>query len=322
MWTSVADHLLPKHRTVMKKHLAPLLMMVALQAQAQQEVMTSQYMFNGLFLNPAYAGTHSYFSTSLLHRAQWLNVEGAPRTSMFAIDGPLMNEKMGIGFSIVHDEIGVSRDLDLSGSYAYHLRLGADSRLSLGLRAGLSVYSADLNDLVYWDGNDQVYQANIRNQLVGKFGFGLYWYSSRAYVGLSVPTIHAADGGITSDVANALDHYFTQHYYLNAGHIFPLGEYFDIKPSMLVKYQPEAPVQVDVNCNVLYRERFWFGAGYRTGESVVGMLEYLVTPRLRIGYAYDLNTSALRGYTGGSHEVMLGLDLGQDVVRIKTPRYF
>ena len=322
MWTSVANTHSTHPSTAMKKLLAPLVLLAAMNVDAQQEVMTSQYMFNGLFLNPAYAGTHSYFSTSLLHRAQWLNVEGAPRTSMFAIDGPLMNEKMGVGFSIVHDEIGVSRDLDMSGSYAYHLRLGADSRLSLGLRAGLSVYSANLNDLVYWDGGDQVYQGNISNQLIGKFGFGLYWYSSRAYVGLSVPTIHAADGNITSDVANALDHYFTQHYYLNAGHLFPLGEYFDVKPSVLVKYQPEAPVQVDVNCNFLYRERFWFGAGYRTGESVVGMMEYQVTPRLRIGYAYDMNTSALRGHTGGSHEVMLGLDLGQDAVRIKTPRHF
>ncbi len=292
------------------------------QAYAQQEVMVSQYMFNGLFLNPAYAGSHGYVSSSLLHRAQWVQMDGAPRTSMMAIDGPLLNGKMGLGFSMVHDEIGISRDLDMSGHYAYHLRVGKKSRLSLGMRAGLSVYSARLNDLQYWDSNDPVYQNNIQNQMVGKFGFGLYWYDATSYVGLSVPTIYAADGSITMNAGSALDHYFTQHYYLQAGKVFPLGEYLDIKPSTVIKFQPEAPLQADVNCNLLYKERIWFGAGYRTGDAVVGMVEYQVTPQMRIGYAYDMTTSRLRTYSTGSHEVMLGIDFGKDLIKIKTPRYF
>ena len=284
--------------------------------------MVSQYMFNGLFLNPAYAGSHGYVSSSLLHRAQWMQVEGAPRTSMLAMDAPLMNGSMGLGFSLVHDQIGVSRDLDLSAHYAYHLRISDDSKLALGLRAGLSIYSANLNELTYWDANDQVFQNNISNQLVGKFGFGLYWYNATSYVGLSVPTIYAADGNITMDVAGPLDHYYTQHYYLHAGKVFPLSEVFDIKPSIMVKYQPQAPLQGDVNCNLLYKERVWFGVGYRTGDAMVGMVEYQINPQLRIGYAYDMTTSRLRNYTSGSHEVMLGLDLGRELVRIKTPRYF
>ena len=292
------------------------------QAYAQQEVMVSQYMFNGLFLNPAYAGSHGYVSSSLLHRAQWVQMDGAPRTSMMAIDGPLLNGKMGLGFSMVHDEIGISRDLDMSGHYAYHLRVGKKSRLSLGMRAGLSVYSARLNDLQYWDSNDPVYQNNIQNQMVGKFGFGLYWYDATSYVGLSAPTIYAADGSITMNAGSALDHYLTQHYYLQAGKVFPLGEYLDIKPSTVIKFQPEAPLQADVNCNLLYKERIWFGAGYRTGDAVVGMVEYQVTPQMRIGYAYDMTTSRLRTYSTGSHEVMLGIDFGKDLIKIKTPRYF
>lgn len=296
--------------------------LVLAQAHAQQEVMVSQYMFNGLFLNPAYAGSHGYVSSSLLHRAQWVQMEGAPRTSMMAIDGPLLKGKMGLGFSMVHDQIGVSRDLDMSGHYAYHLRVGAKSRLSLGMRAGLSIYSARLSDLLYWDENDPVYQGNIRNKPVGKFGFGVYWYDATSYVGLSVPTIYAADGSITMTTSSALDHYFTQHCYLQAGKVFPLGEFFDVKPSTVIKYQPEAPLQADVNCNFLYKERVWFGAGYRTGDALVGMVEYQVTPQMRIGYAYDMTTSRLRNYTTGSHEVMLGIDFGRDLIKIKTPRYF
>lgn len=291
-------------------------------AHGQQEVMVSQYMFNGLFLNPAYAGSHGYLSSSLLHRAQWMQMDGAPRTSMMALDGSVMNGKMGLGFSIVHDQIGVSRDLDMAGHYAYHLKLSEHSRLSFGLRAGLSVYSARLSELIYWDNNDQVFQADIQNQAVGKFGFGMYWYDRTAFVGLSVPTIYAADGRITSDVGDALDHHFTQHYYLHAGKVWPLNEVFDIKPSVLVKYMPNAPVQADVNCNLLYKERIWLGAGYRSGDAIVAMVEYQVTPQMRIGYAYDMTTSRLRSYNHGSHEIMLGMDFGRDLVKIKTPRYF
>ena len=290
-------------------------------ARAQQEVMVSQYMFNGLLLNPAYAGSHPWWSGSLLHRAQWLQVDGAPRTSMLAMDGPLMHGKMGLGFSLVHDRIGVSRDMELAGHYAYRLRIG-DSHLAFGLKAGLSIYSARLSDLTYWDENDAVFQTDVNNEVVGKFGFGIYWHDAMSYVGISVPTIYAADGSITMDVAGAMDHYFTQHYYLNAGHIFPINEHFDLKPSFMVKYQPEAPIEVDLNCNVLYKERIWLGVGYRTGDAVIGMVEYQVNQHLRLGYAYDMTTNALRDHTSGSHEVMLGMDLGRELVKIKTPRYF
>ncbi len=291
-------------------------------ALAQQDVMVSQYMFNGLFLNPAYAGSHGYTSTSMLHRTQWLQMDGAPRTSMAAIDGSVMHGKMGLGLSIVHDQIGVSRDLDVAGHYAYHLQLGANSKIALGLRAGISVYSARLSDLTIWDQNDQVFMNNINNETVGKFGFGLYWYDATSYVGLSVPTIYAADKRIRTAIEGVRDGYYTQHYYLHAGKVFPLNEVFDIKPSTMVKYLPNTPLVADINCNLLYRERIWFGVGYRTGDSFIGMLEYQINPQMRIGYAYDMTTSRIRNYSSGSHEVMLGIDFGRELVKIKTPRYF
>lgn len=309
-------------KTIRETILLATVLLGAVSARAQQEVMVSQYMFNQLFLNPAYAGSHGYAGASLLHRSQWMQVEGAPRTSMLALDAPLMHDKMGVGFTIAHDQIGVTRDLDMAAQYAYHMRVGANSKLSLGLKAGVSLYSARLSELLYWDVNDQVFAADISNAVVGKFGFGAYWYDATSYVGISVPNIRSADGAIRSQVTSALDHYFTQHYYLHAGKVFPLGEYFDIKPSTLIKYMPNAPVQADVNVNVLYKERVWLGAGYRTGDAIVAMAEYQINPFLRIGYAYDMTTSRLRNYTSGGHEIMLGMDFGRDLVRIKTPRYF
>lgn len=289
---------------------------------AQQEVMVSQYMFNGLLLNPAYAGSHPYASASLLHRDQWTGMDGGPTTSILAIDGPMWNDRMGLGFSLVHDRIGVSRDLAMAGHYAYRIKTGETGRLAFGLKAALSLYSARLTDLVYWDQNDPLYQQNIRNQAVGKFGFGLYWHDDRSFVGLSVPTLYAADGNLTTAVQSASDHYFTQHYYLYTGHVFEINEDLDLKPSVLVKYQPQATPEVDLNLNALFRDRFWLGVGYRTGDAITGMVEYQVNPMFRIGYAYDMTTTALRRYNGGSHEIMLGIDLGKDPVRIKTPRYF
>ena len=308
------------------KKMRPILALAALlcaaAANAQQEVMVSQYMFNGLFLNLAYAGSHGYASSSLLHRSQWMQVEGAPRTSLLAIDGPVMNNKMGLGFSLVHDQIGISRDLDMSGHYAYHLRVGKRSKLALGLRAGLSIYSARVSELRHWDAADPLYQQDIVNAPLGKFGFGLYWHSASGYLGISVPAIYAADGRITLDAPQAFKHYYTQHYYVHGGKVIHAGESFDVKPSALVKYTPGAPIEADINCNALYRERIWLGLGYRTGDALVAMAEYQISPQLRIGYAYDMTTSKLRTYTNGSHEVMLGIDFGKDLVRIKTPRYF
>lgn len=307
------------------RHTLPLIAAMALSmpaAHAQQELMVSQYMFNGLFLNPAYAGSHPYISASLLHREQWLNVDGAPRTSLLGIDGPFLGDKMGLGFTLAHDAIGVSRDLEMAGHYAYRLRTGANGHLAFGLKAGISLYSARLSDLVYWDEQDPLYQQNISNAVVGKFGFGVYWHDDRSFIGLSVPTIYAADGRIATKVADVRERYYEQHFYLYTGRVFTLSEDVDLKPSVLVKYQQHAPAEVDLNCNVLYKERFWLGAGYRTGDAIVGMIEYQVSPMFRVGYAYDMTTSRLRDYTHGSHEVMLGIDLGRDPIKIKTPRYF
>ncbi len=302
--------------------LAAVLTFPAHTAHAQQELMISQYMFNGLFLNPAYAGSHPYTGATLLNRSQWVGMEGAPRTNLLGIDGPVLGNKMGIGFTFSHDVIGVSRDMEMAANYAYRVRTGTHGHLAFGLKAGVSIYTANLSDLVYWDAQDALYQNNIRNATVGKFGFGMYWSNERSYAGISVPTIYAADGQITPERANAPDHYFTQHYYLNAGHVLELNDDFDLKPSVLLKFQPQAPPEADLNLNLLFKDRFWIGAGYRTGDGVVGMVEFQISPMFRAGYAYDMNTSQLRHYNGGSHEVMLGIDLGKEPIMIKNPRFF
>lgn len=301
--------------------LIALLLLCDRPVRAQQEIMVSQYMFNGLFLNPAYAGSHPYISASVLHRAQWTGMNGAPTTSMLAVDGPLMADRLAWGLTVVNDRIGVTRDSEVAGQCAYRMRVSDRGRLAFGLKAALSLYTADLGALTYWDASDQVFASGIRNEPVGRFGFGMYYHDDRSFLGFSMPNLITLDDAIAQRVTANAEH-FVPHYYLHAGSIHELSEDFDVKPSLLVKVEPRAPVQADVNCNVLYRQRLWLGAGYRTGDGMVAMLEYQVNPHLRMGYAYDLTTSRLRAVGGGSHEVMLGLDLGRDLIRIKTPRYF
>lgn len=282
----------------------------------------SQYMFNGLLLNPAYAGTHEYFSVSGLHRSQWVQFEESPTSQVFSIDGPVANDKLGVGLLITNDQLGVISQFDVSGNFSYKLNLGA-GKLSFGLRAGISSYSANLNDLTYWDQDDPLYaQGNISGELVTKFGFGAYYYTDKFFAGLSVPTIYSLDDNIISENSEVSD-YFTQHYYLNSGYVFETSSILAIKPSVLVKFEPAAPVQVDLNCNFMFFQKFWLGAGYRSGDALVGMVEYNVTPQLRAGYAYDYTLSDIADYSSGSHEIMIAYDFGKKVdAKTRSPRYF
>lgn len=294
----------------------------SLGALAQQELMVSQYMFNGLLLNPAYAGTHDYFQTSLLHRSQWVNFDEAPTTQVFAIDGPIANNKLGVGLLITNDQLGVEKQTQVGGNIAYHLDAGT-GKLSFGLSATASMYNADLSSLVVVDENDALYaEGNIGNEVLTKFGFGIYYHTDKFYAGLSVPTIYSLDDAVLPS-NSSFDTYFDQHYYLNSGFVIEPNYNFAIKPSMLVKYQAEAPVEVDLNCNFLFFRKFWLGAGYRTGDAMIGMLEYNITPQFRLGYAYDFTLTGIKEYSSGSHEVMLGFDFGKDIlVKKKSIRYF
>jgi len=309
----------------MKKLLAATFgVMMATGLFAQQEVMVSHYMFNGLFLNPAYAGSHPYMSASLLHRSQWVKLDGAPKTQVFGIDAPIMNDKLGVGLSVINDKIGDTGQLEINANIAYHIQLDSENkhRLSFGIRAGVTNYTARLTDTKVWDENDPVFSNDINNQLIPRFGAGIYYYSERMYVGIAVPTLYAADQQIKFDINNARKSYYTQHYYLNGGVVINASEKIKIKPSTLIKFEPNAPLNVDINCNVLWNDLIWIGASYRTGDAIVALLDINITPQLRAGYAYDFTVSQLNRYSNGTHEVMIGYQFGKDKIKTRTPRYF
>ncbi len=291
---------------------------------AQQEMMLSQYMFNGLFLNPAYSGTHSYAEATGLYRAQWTGFEGAPRTQTFGVEGPISNELMGLGLTFINDQLGDTRQTQVFANWSYHLFLDpeGETRLSFGIRAGFSDYTANLTDTKVFDNGDPVFAEDVSNEFVPKFGAGVYLYDKMWYVGLSVPTIFAADKNVRFNINDVGDRYFEPHTYLTAGYVFKLNENLVLKPSFLIKYLHDTPLQADINCNLLIKNTFWVGASFRSGDAVVGLLEYNIGNDFRVGYAYDFTTSQLNTYNNGSHEVMLSFKFGKDPIKTKSPRYF
>lgn len=300
--------------------LGSLLTLISLTLTAQQDAMISQYMFNGLFLNPAYAGSHPYFGTTAMHRTQWVGFEGAPRTSSFAIDGPIQKDKMGLGLLIVNDKIGVTQQTDIYANYSYKIKLG-NGNLAFGLKAGASSYSANLSDLTVWD-EDETFAGDRNSRWLPKFGFGTYFYSEKAYAGLSIPTLVTYDPGnhFSFDINGSTQ--FRRHYFLNAGYVFTINPMVKLKPSMLVKYVAAAPVQAEFNLNALLCDALWVGASYRTGDAIAAIGEYQVTPRLRVGYTYDFTTSIMNKYSHGTHEIVIGYDFRSEKIKMKNPRYF
>lgn len=289
-------------------------------AFAQQDAMISQYMFNGLFLNPAYAGTHKYTSTTLLHRVQWTAFEGAPTTSIATIDGTILKEKVGWGLMIANDRIGVTSQTDIFANYNYQINLGK-GKLSMGLKLGASQYYANLGKLTVWDKDDYVFAENRSSAFLPKAGCGVYYYAEKYYAGLSVPTLWAYDNTRNFSFNIEKGSNLRRHYFLTGGYVFTISDKVKLKPSTLIKYQPAAPLQVDLNLNALFMDKFWIGTSFRTEDAMVIITEYQINKQLRIGYAFDYTYSGLRSYAGTTHEFMLGYDFGK-LIKVKTPRYF
>ncbi len=292
----------------------------SLLAEAQQDVLISQYMFNPLLINPAYAGSKDYIMATALYRKQWTGFEGAPETEVATIHGPLKNKNFGLGLTILHDQIAVTNRTDVFAEFAYHMDLNSKWRLGLGLQGGFSAYKFTTPSKV-WNTDDPLYQTPP-SSLNPNFGLGAFLRTSNFYVGLSAPSLLDYDSTKSLNISSTNTFQSTRHYFLTTGYAFDGNPDLVIKPSILAKYVPDAPVEFDFNVNVLFVQTFWLGASYRTNDAIVGIVEFQISKKLRIGYSYDFTTSDISKYSDGSHEVMIGYDFGYDIMKMKTPRYF
>ena len=289
---------------------------------SQQGRLMSHYMFNGLLLNPAYAGSKEFVSTTMLYRKQWAGIEGAPVTYNGSVHGLLKKKKLGLGALIQQDKIGVTKQTDFYGMLAYHLPVGL-GKLSIGLQAGLSNFSSEVVNLTYWDPGDKVFAYNTFSNLLPNAGLGAYYYRDLFYAGVSAPYLISYDPNESSSFETSVPvHRMTRRYYVTAGGIIETEKELKFKPSMLIRYESGAPLQYDVNLNMLINDIFWIGASYRSDESIIALFEYQISRKLRVGYSYDYTLGELGNYSSGSHELMIGYDFGFPVTKMKSPRYF
>lgn len=286
-------------------------------AFGQQQAMFTQYMFNGLAINPAYAGSHRTLSVTALARIQWTGVDGAPVTQTLSVHAPINNRRIGLGLLILHDEIGVTKQTGAYGSFSYRIPFENQGQLAFGIQGGFSSYNARFS-LV--SETDPTFSGVDIKEIQPNFGAGIFYSTKLFYVGFSVPQL----------VQNTFDKYnpdsdakLLRHYFLTSGYVFALNKDLMLKPSVLVKAVSGAPVQLDFNVSLLMKETLWVGLSWRSFDSVDALLQFQVSERLQFGYAYDFaTTSDMRRVNAGSHEFMLNYRVVHRESRVKTPRYF
>jgi type IX secretion system PorP/SprF family membrane protein len=300
----------------MKKFYIVIVLLIATQVYGQQDPQYTQYMYNMNVINPAYAGSKENLSFGLLYRTQWAGIDGAPKTATFFAHSPI-GEKVGLGLSVISDEVGPVKETNAYVDFSYTLKLGGEHNLAFGLKAGATFHDIGLAGIDLIDPNDPFFE-NI-STTTPNIGAGFFYYTDSYYFAGSIPNIlnsvHLDANGnkIGSEVA---------HYFFTGGYVFDLSANTKLKPSFLVKSAFDAPTSFDVNLNVLFWNKFEVGGSYRLDDSFSGLINFSITPSLRVGYAYDSVTSDIRRYAPASHEFMLLFDLNFPKKVSRSPRFF
>jgi type IX secretion system PorP/SprF family membrane protein len=285
-------------------YVAFLLVLIPFTGICQQTPQFSQYMYNTISINPAYAGSREYMVINVLNRNQWVGINGAPETQTLSAHTSIPKSNVGVGLSVINDKLGYERMTYVYSDFSYRIDLdGYDEyKLTFGLKAGFRKYSLDedlLNDPEY---NNDPELANVDYKWDPNFGVGVYFRGDSFYLGLSAPKIFRYKNNTE---------YFSldrMSYFLNGGYLFDVDRHIKIKPAFIVKYTDGAPISVDISSMMLINENLWIGANYRLGDSLGALVNFKLTEGFSVGYAYDYITSNLNFATAGSHEIMLNYE--------------
>ena len=287
---------------------------------AQGDALYTQYQFNKLAINPGYAGSHEGLSIALVYRDQWHGIDGAPKTASLALHAPV-GDRIGLGLHLVDDRLGIVEETGAWGSFAFRIPTGT-GEFSIGVNGGASLYQTTLGGTFIVDGNDPVPTADQQLWLPN-VGVGLYYHTDRFYFGLAAPRLIDNDLRQTSAaMSGAQSCTQIRHFNIMTGFVFDLGENVKMRPAGLIRYMQNTPVQSEFNLSLLFVDRFWVGAGYRSGGSLDSYVEFNITQSLRVGYSYDWVVNELGPQTGGSHEFLLGVDLVKKKKAASSPRQF
>lgn len=293
------------------------LMFTTIVSFAQQDAQFTQYMYNTININPAYAGSRGALSIFALHRTQWVGLDGAPVTNAVSVNTPFYGSRLGLGVSIINDRIGPIHENTISADLSYTVPTSETVKLSFGIKATANLFDLDVSRLNPVDNDPSLQDYN--NKLSPNIGAGVYLHSDKAYVGLSVPNFIETNRYDDNEVAIFKEKI---NYYLIAGYIFDLGSSVKFKPALLTKMVKGAPLQVDVSGNFMFNEKFVIGLAYRWSAAVSAMVGFQASEGLYLGYGYDLETTNLDNYNSGSHEIFLRYELFRKNKKMTTQRFF
>ena len=315
---------------MIKKHFLTTLLFIGILSTglfAQQDAQYTQYMYNTLSVNPAYAGSRGQLSFAGLYRSQWVGLDGAPETFTLNLHSPIRNSRLGYGISIVNDNIGdgVVQETYLDAVVSYTIDVSMDAKLSFGLKAGGNMLNLDFNGLTNLD-QEVVNQNNIDNKFTPNFGLGVYYHTDKFYAGVSAPNVLESEYFDNDNSGEGVNFLSAErmNIYLITGYVFDIGPDLQFKPALLTKAVSGAPLQVDLSASFLFAEKFSFGAAYRWDAAVSGLVGFQVTDQIMLGLAYDREVTELGGtqFNDGSFEVFLRLELLKSFQRTISPRFF
>jgi len=288
---------------------------------AQQHPIFTQYMFNGLIINPAYSGSHESIMLTSSIRRQWTGIQGAPTTEVFSAHSPIKLSRSAAGLVFTHDGLGVTHQYMFYGTYAYRIPLSEHAKLAVGGQAGMTYYKANYSDLdvVTPTGTPDPTFAGNDGRVLPNLGIGIYYSNRRAYVGLSLPTLINNKWNNQEPLLAARQ---ARHYFLSGGYVFDLGTNFKLKPNVLLRWVEGGPFQYDLNMNLLVKETVWVGVSYRMQDSIDGLVQWNINKQMSLGYSYGYPTSSLSSFQSGTHEFVVNYRLRQNKHIVLSPRYF
>lgn len=299
-------------------------MITSFGSYAQQDAQFTQYMYNTININPAYAGSRGNLSAFALHRTQWVGLDGAPVTNTVSVNSPLNDSNIGLGLTVLNDRVGPSNETNVAGDFSYSIPTSENYKLSFGVKASLNFLNVDFTKLNVFDNSDTRLVNNIDNEFAPNIGAGLYLHSDNTYLGLSVPNIletkHFDSSSLTT--SNNYSAKERMNFYFIAGHVFDLTKTIKFKPAGFAKVVTGAPLQLDITGNFMFNEKFVLGAAYRWSAALSALVGFQATDSWFIGYGYDLETTKLAGYNSGSHEIFLRYELFKKYDKIVSPRFF
>jgi type IX secretion system PorP/SprF family membrane protein len=295
-------------------------LLIPLLLKGQMFPLSNHYINDALDINPAFAGCHDVLSASIMYRNQWVGFRDAPKNYLLSVHAPLDNDRIGLGLLVEKNSLGIYKETSFIGNYAYRMELH-NGKLALGLGFGLTIHNVAWNELIAADPNDAQLTETPATSVLPAFSLGTYYYTKKYYIGFSLPLFLGQEQDKTTGKDKISNNFSGSNYFLTGGYNAEINQFLNFMPSILIKYHPGNKVQIDYNALLELREKIRLGIGYRSNNSLVGMLQCQINYQILMAYSYDYYLGSVGKYVNGSHEILLSYTF-RYVRKVTGPRQF